>query len=67
MKWLKNFFTTTSSERNGFFVLLSIIACLSVYYIIMHINQPQLNILEYNTIDNNRNQDTIATNIDQIN
>ena len=49
MKWLKNFFITTSSERNGFFVLLSIIACLSIYYIVKHLDQPQVIILEDNS------------------
>ena len=49
MKWLKNFFITTSSERNGFFVLLIIIACLSIYYIVKHLDQPQVIILEDNS------------------
>ena len=58
MNWLKKFFSTTSSERNGAIILLAIITCLSIYYIIKQMNQPQINILENNSNFNDPAQDS---------
>ena len=66
MNWLKEFFSTTSSERNGAIVLLVIIGCFGLYYILMYNNQPAIFIIEDNSVDNNRSVDSIIEKNNQF-
>ena len=66
MHWLKEFFKTTSSERNGAIVLLGIIVCLCLYYIVMYNRQPQLLIIENNVSDYISPVDSIKEKKDQL-